>query len=152
MKCTILLLIPICFLSISTLRSQDWQLIYQNDDNGNAVFGELTALKNAIRTGKEIRIAWGFQHPENTVVRVEHVADAAFLTIQSDSIVYAQIRPITGQTPDFENFQILLKENLEWLFIGGTSGAMDTMMRNVITGEIVRHELRKNGFKWFVKE
>ncbi|MEM6543051.1 MAG: hypothetical protein AAF634_17990, partial [Bacteroidota bacterium] len=83
--------------------------------------------------------------------RVEHLADAAFLTIQSDSVVYAQIRPITGQTPDFENYQIILKENLEWTFIGSTKGDMDTMMRNKITGEIIRHQLRKSSFKWFVR-
>ncbi len=152
MRISVLLLFSLFFLSVVPTRSQDWQLRYQNDDKGEAVFGQLENLKSAVRSGKEIRIAWGFQHPDKKEVRVEHIAEAAFLTIQSDSIVYAQIRPITGQTPDFENFQILLKENLEWLFIGGTSGAMDTMMRNVITGEIVRHELRTSSFKWFVKE
>ncbi len=146
-------LVTLLFLFfLTTMNGQEWQLLYQNDENGKAVFGELNNLKKAVRSGKDIRIAWGFQHPEKQKVRVEHIADAAFLTIQSDSIVYAQIRPITGQTPDFENFQMLLKENLEWIFIGGTSGAMDTMMRNVITGEIISHQLRTSNFKWFVKD
>ncbi len=146
-------LVPLLFLFFfTTTNGQEWKLLYQNDENGKAVFGELIHLKEAVRSGKEVRIAWGFQHPEKAEVRVEHLADATFLTIQSDSIVYAQIRPITGQIPDFNNFQLLLKENLEWIFIGGTSGAMDTMTRNVITGEIVSHKLRTSNFKWFVKD
>ncbi|MEM1340393.1 MAG: hypothetical protein AAGF96_21745 [Bacteroidota bacterium] len=145
-------LVPfLLFFFYISVNSQEWKLIYQNDDDGNAVFGALIDLKMAVRNGKDIRIAWGFQHPEKEEVRVEHLADAAFLTIQSDSVVYAQIRPITGQTPDFENYQIILKENLEWTFIGSTKGDMDTMMRNKITGEIIRHQLRKSSFKWFVR-
>ncbi|MEM0939531.1 MAG: hypothetical protein AAGI25_07050 [Bacteroidota bacterium] len=79
------------------------------------VNGDIEALKKAVREGREIRIGWGFQHPERNVISVEHVAEASFLTIQSDAIVHAQIRPIYGQTPDFEAGSIILKENLEWV-------------------------------------
>ncbi|MEM1406136.1 MAG: hypothetical protein AAGG59_05135 [Bacteroidota bacterium] len=142
------LLILICS---SQLLAQNWTMIYQNDENGKAISGDIEALKQAVRSGKEIRIGWGFQHPDEKKISVEHVADASFLTIQSDSIVHAQIRPITGQTPNFNNGTIELKENLEWLFIGGTNGKMDRMTRNVITGEIINHKLTQNRFKWFVR-
>ncbi len=134
------------------LTAQEWKLIYENDKSGKAITGNIEALKEAVRTGKEIRIGWGFQHPSVKKISVEHVADAAFLTIQSDSIVHAQIRPIIGQSPNFDEGTIQLKENLEWVFIGGTNGKMDAMTRNTITGEIVDHKLRTNSFRWFVKD
>ncbi|MEM6524444.1 MAG: hypothetical protein AAF693_11650 [Bacteroidota bacterium] len=141
------------FLSLTTsLSAQEWTLIYHNDEQGNVLSGDIGVLKSVVRNGGEIRIAWGFQHQNIPKVRVEHIADASFLTIQSDSIVHAQIRPITGQVPNFDRGTITLKENLEWLFIGGTNGKMDRMTRNVITGEIVNHVLAQNEFKWFTKK
>ncbi|TRX58850.1 hypothetical protein FNH22_13325 [Fulvivirga sp. M361] len=134
------------------LSAQNWELVYHNDTNGQAVEGNIQNLINAIRTGKEVRIAWGFQHPNIQKISVEHLSDAAFLTIQSDSIVHAQIRPITGQSPDFDEGAIRLKENLEWTFIGGTNGKMDRMTRNVISGEIIEHKLGSSSFKWYVKK
>lgn len=146
-----LLTCSMLLLSIHLL-AQDWAIIYQNDKDGNALKGNIEDLKSAIRNGKEVRIGWGFQHPTRKNISVEHVANATFLTIQSDSIVHAQIRPIIGQSPDFNEGTIKLKENLEWVFIGGTNGKMDSMTRNMITGEIVDHKLRSSSFKWFVKQ
>ena len=100
MALPILSALLLCLTTTSSY-AQDWELVYQNDAQGKTVFGTIDNLKSAVRQGHEIRIGWGFQHPEIEKVSVEHIADAAFLTIQSDSIVYAQIRPIYGQTPDF---------------------------------------------------
>ena len=139
-------------LLVLGLSAQDWKILYENDHNGNPVQGNIEVLKEAIRSGQEIRIAWGFQHPERPKISVEHIANASFLTIQSDSIVHAQISPIYGQVPDFEKGTITLKENLEWVFIGGTNGVMDSMTRNTITGEIIDHQSRAYAFKWFVRK
>lgn len=139
------------FMTIQ-LSAQEWKLIYENDKSGNTISGNIEVLKDAVRDGKEIRIGWGFQHPSIKKISVEHVADAAFLTILSDSIVHAQIRPIIGQSPDFDEGTVQLKENLEWVFIGGTNGKMDSMTRNTITGEIVDHKLRASSFRWFLMD
>lgn len=142
----------ILLLSTLHVSAQNWEVVYHNDKDGNAVEGSFLELKNAIRNGHEIRIGWGFQHPTIKKISVEHVVDASFLTIQSDSIVHAQIRPITGQAPDFKEGVVKLRENLEWIFIGGTNGKMDRMTRNVITGEIMEHQLATSEFKWFVQK
>ncbi|MEM6361750.1 MAG: hypothetical protein AAF149_24290 [Bacteroidota bacterium] len=39
-------------------------MIYQNDKNGTAISGDIEALRQVVRNGKEIRIGWGFQHHE----------------------------------------------------------------------------------------
>ena len=152
MKKTILVA-GLLLMTIFTSNAQStWELIYHNDKNGETVEGNISELIRAIRNGKEIRMAWWFQHPLEEKIKVEHLADAAFLTIASDSIVYGQIKPIYGQIPDFDNAKVTLKENLEWVMIGGTNGKWDTMTRNMTTGETISHELRKTDFKWYVRD
>lgn len=136
---------------IHVASAQKWELVYQNDANGNAIEGNIEALIQAVYDGEEVRIAWWSRKNEEGISRVYHVADAAFLTIMMDSVVMAQIRPIYGQTPEFEDYTIALKENLEWTSIKGTNGHSDAMMRNTITGEIVGHNQRKSACKWYVK-
>ena len=138
-------------LVLSMLSAQEWQHVYTNDENGQTLEGNLQNLKDAIYDGASVRIAWWHHRSGEDHPRVYHLADASFLTIQKDSIVYAQIRPIYGQVPDFNTYKMTLKENLEWNFIGGTNGQMDAMTRNVITGVIVSHTFRKSSFRWYVK-
>ncbi len=150
MKRSFLLL---CFGLLSTsINAQEWKLVYHNDADGNRVAGSIEELIQAVYDGKEVRVAWWSRKNEEGVSRVYHLADAAFLTVMMDSVVMAQIRPIYGQTPDFESYTITMKENLEWVSVGGTNGQSDAMMRNTITGEIVGHNQRKNARKWFVKQ
>ena len=150
MKRLLFLQILLCVFVSSS--AQEWKFVYHNDSDGNAVDGDIKELIQAVYDGKEVRVAWWSRQNEEGVSRVYHVADAAFLTIMMDSVVMAQIRPIYGQTPEFENYTITLKENLEWVAIGGTNGHSDAMMRNTVTGEIVGHNQRKNARKWYVKQ
>ncbi len=136
----------------SIVPAQDnWTLVYHNDPEGQSVQGDISDLIQAVRDGKEIRLAWWAQSPADPKRKVEHLADATFLTIMSDSIVFGQIEPIYGQIPDFNEYTITLKENLEWVMIGGTNGSSDSMTRNTITGEISGHNKRNLSFKWYVR-
>ena len=136
----------------SFCQAQEWKLIYHNDADGKAISGQIADLIQAVRDGKEIRMAWGGQSPNDPKRKVEHLANAAFLTIMSDSIVFGQIAPIYGQTPDFNEFSITLKENLQWVMIGGTNGKSDASMTNQKTGGVVGHNARERWFKWYVKD
>lgn len=144
----------IVFLATSTqsFARQNWTMVYHNDMNGNTIKGNINELINGIRNGEEVRIAWWFQHPTVEKVKVEHLTDASFLTIQSGSIVHAQINSIVSQAPDFQEGAIKLRENLEWVFVGATNGKMDTLVRNVLTGEIIEHKLNTSAFKWYLKK
>ncbi len=134
-------------LSIHTFSQSNWKLIYHNDENGETLSGDIELLKKAIEAGEVVRIGFGSG-------RIKHYTEASFFTIMKDSIVFAQGKPIIGQTPNFETGEIRFKENLEWSFIAGTNGKMTTMMRNVVTGEILGHRVRvrKNDFKWFIEQ
>lgn len=129
----------------------NWELVYHNDVEGNTVGGNIEALIEAVRKGDEIRIYWSAQSPNDKTKKVEHFADAKFLTVLSDSIVFAQIDPIIGQTPDFDSQTIKFKENLQWSLLAASNGKSDTMMRNVVTGEIIGHNLVPFAIKWYTR-
>jgi hypothetical protein len=128
-----------------------WSLVYANNENGNRVSGDLGKLISAVRNGEPIRIGWTIEHPTDESLKVEHFADAKFITILSDSTVFAQIEPIVGQTPSIKDKTVTLKENIEWSFSASSLGNNDSMNINTKTGEIVDHKPFKCGIKWFSK-
>ncbi len=146
-------LIPLLLVFINQVQGQkNWKLIYENDADGNAIFGELNDLISAFQRAESIRIY--FKMGKGATF-VEHTALVKFSTITNSPhgrFVTAQIDPIIGQIPDYEKGQVRLKENLEWALIASTTGQNDQMTRNTITGEIVDHTVRQWGTKWYVQE
>ncbi len=149
----IFFLIVLVFISLGSIAQDksNWKLIYHNDKDGKTIEGKIENLVEAVRIGEKIRVYWSSQRKSDPTKKVEHFSDAKFLTILSDTIVFAQIDPIIGQTPNFDSQTIKLKENLEWSLIAGSNGKSDTMMRNMITGEIVGHGKAKFEIKWYIK-
>lgn len=155
MKYLFFSLVLACMLIDSPLQAQTnskWTLIYENDEVGKVLQGSKENLIEAIRNGQEVRISWLHESPVNPTRKVEHLANAKFMTIMSDKTVFAQIDPIVGQSPDFDEQIITLKENLEWSMIASSSGLNDHMTRNLISGEIVSHGSSRWGIKWFIKK
>ncbi|WP_299431834.1 hypothetical protein [uncultured Aquimarina sp.] len=112
----------------STSESKGWQMVYANDDKGNALSGDLNDLKKAVRQGCEIRVGWGIYNEYKKdglklVVQVEHTAEAQFLTI-SKGHVFAQLSKIMGQAPSRELPHLSLVKTHHWYSILGTTGKM----------------------------
>ena len=153
MKHTFNILLLLLLLGFGVAKAQsNWKLVYENDNNGDPVAGKIENLISAIQEGKQVRIYFIMGRNETYV---EHTTDVKFTTVMSTpdgKFVTAQIDPIVGQIPNFENGTVSLKENLEWSLIASTTGSNDQMTRNLITGEIVEHSMRTWGTKWFVKE
>lgn len=86
-----------------------WRMVYAVDSTGKPTFGQKQDLLAAVRAGLPIRVGWGitWRLSDGTAGGVEHVADAAFLTIHRDE-VFAQIAPILGQAPDARSPAITL--------------------------------------------
>ena len=99
-----------------------WQLVFQNDESGEATFGDKSKLIDAVRSGYPVRIGWGGN-------RVEHVADAEFLTI-FEGEVFAQINAIVGQAPriDGDSIKIRFRTQNHWTKIAGTNGYSTGLM------------------------
>lgn len=152
-KKIIVILLTVCFSVVSQAQDNKfWELVYENDSNGKTIKGNIENLIDAIRNGKQIRIYWSSHRKSDKTKKVEHLTEAKFLTIMSDTIVFAQIAPILGQKPNYDAQSVTLNEQLEWTLIAATNGKSDTMLKNTITGEIISHKLLPLGVKWFVKK
>ncbi len=128
----------------------NWVLIYENDEEGKRVQGSKDQLIKAIQDGEVVRISWVHLISPDPLQKVEHLVEAAFLTIMNDETVLAQIDPIMSQSPDFEGQHIVLTENVEMGLVVSTSGRNNYVRRNMITGEIIDRGSGKRAYKWFI--
>ena len=109
-----------------------WQKVYKNDEHGIGQFGDKQDLLDAARLGYPIRIGFGSN-------RVEHVADADFLTIFDNKELFAQIKPIFGQAPMVhgDSLKIRFRTENHWVMIAGTNGYFTSMMNNYVQDTLV---------------
>ncbi len=150
-----IMILPYLFLliTISANAQQSrsgWTLVFRNDASGAVLFGDKQELIHAVRSGYQVRVGWGHRHPEDDKRSVEHVADAGFLTILSGTEVLAQIDPIVGQRPDYENGLITFREGNSWVQMANTNGKAVQLMRDYTTGKVLETTQRPTGFTWYV--
>ena len=117
-----MVLILFCSCQVPNPPAQGWHKVFQNDEKGAVTFGDKEKLIEAVRLGCPVRIGWGGN-------RVEHVADAAFLTILEGE-VFAQIDKIVGQAPRIEGdtVKIRFRTQNHWTKIAGTNGYSTGLM------------------------
>jgi len=143
----LLILFLLCYSTYC--QSSNWTIVYQNDKNGKVLQGDLGLLRSAIRQGYPIRVGWGSQSDSDPNISVEHVVDASFITILGQKHVQAQIRPIFGQRPSFDEELIRFRDNF-WFMIANTNGKSTTATRNLNTGEIEGEKVSNRKFTWYV--
>ena len=122
-----------------------WQKVFQNDAEGNAIYGDKSNLIDAVRLGYPIRIGWGGR-------RVEHVADADFLTILNGE-VFAQIKSIVGQAPSIQNDSVKIRFRLQnhWTKMAGTNGYYTSIMTDYFQDTLVGGGVdRYTATTWYV--
>lgn len=142
-------ILTFCFTVSSCVNQKEsrggWQKVYENNAQGQVVFGDKTTLINAVRLGYPIRIGWGGR-------RVEHVAEADFLTI-FEGEVFGQIRAITGQAPiiDRDTIKIRFRPENHWTKIAGTNGFSTGLMTNYVRDTIAGGNTdRRAATTWYV--
>lgn len=144
-------LLGLLFLVALACQKQDksnsgWQKVFQNDAGGKTLFGDKSALIDAVRLGYPIRIGWGS-------TRVEHVAEADFLTIFEGEEVFAQIKTIIGQAPAIEEdtLKIRFRTQNHWTKIAGTNGYSTGMMTDYFKDTLVGGGVdRYSSTTWYV--
>lgn len=127
-----LFLLVACACQVQEESRSGWQKVFQNDADGTTLFGDKAQLMDAVRLGYPIRIGWGS-------TRVEHVADADFLTIFEGEEVFAQIRTIMGQAPAIEGDSLVVRFRTQnhWTKIAGTNGYSTGLMSDYMKDTIV---------------
>jgi len=141
----IILVIALSACNTSYKNEGGWQKVFQNNEKGESLFGEKKDLLDAVRLGYPIRIGWGSR-------RVEHVAEAEFLTIFQGKEVFAQIRTIIGQAPSIQNdsLKIKLRNENHWTKIAATNGYSNTLMTNYLNDTIVGGREGYSSATWYV--
>lgn len=145
MRYLVILLLSVTACQSSNETKGGWQKVFQNDQDGKAMFGKKDLLLDAVRLGYPIRIGWGSN-------RVEHVADAEFLTIFQGKEVFAQIKTIVGQAPSIQNdsLKIKLRKENHWTKIAATNGYANTLMVNYLNDSIVGGREGYTTTSWYV--
>lgn len=144
-------LVILCFLCLSSCQqaqqsSSGWRKVFQNDAQGQTTFGDKSALLDAVRLGYPVRLGWGSN-------RIEHVADADFLTIFQGTEVFAQIKPIIGQAPriDGDSLKIRFRPQNNWTKLAGTNGYSTSLMTDYMLDTIVGGGTDRYGAStWYV--
>ena len=68
----------------------EWEIVYKHDENGNLINGDKSLLIEAVRLGYPIRVGFGRRSTNDTLLSIEHIADAEFLTIANGKEGFAQ--------------------------------------------------------------
>ncbi len=120
-------------------QKSQWRLVYANDEQGEPVDGSKAALIDAVRDGKPVRVYTRGR-------RVEHAADAQFLTI-FEGEVFAQLTPIEAQQPETDPARVLFRNpGQKWRSIVGTNGFVTAFMDGRDPNE------RNGATRWFVED
>ena len=102
----------------------------------------------AVRSGQPVRVGWGiaWRLPDGTAGGVEHVAEAAFLTIHRGE-VFAQMPPMLGQTPNAQEPLIAFRTEGDrlWYALLDTTG----QLRGYFTGGSEQRTTRTATY-WYV--
>ena len=131
----------------SFAQQSEWQLVYEHNEQGEAISGSKEALIEAVRAGQDIKIGWKMGSGEKIV---EHWAMAQFMTIMNGE-VFGQITPILSQSPSFDQNIITFREGMKWSFIASTSGKNATYYYS-FDGTALDDSIYRWGNKWYVKK
>lgn len=102
-------------LASTSYSSENWHLAYAHDEQGVTVSGSKDDLIKAVRNGKPVRVSWAGR-------RVEHVADAYFLTV-FEGEVFTQVEAIRAQKPIADPPSIIFHDpEVQWSTILATNG------------------------------
>jgi len=111
---SVIFFLSACATRVSSQQSS-WQLVFENDNEGNTLAGSKAELLSAIRSGKNVRVV--------TIGRsIDHASDAGFLSIYKGE-VFAQIQAIESQRPVNDPIRIEFRTPGEkWRAIIGSNG------------------------------
>lgn len=135
----------ISLLDLSRRIEMSWFLVYEHDEKGSKVFGDLATLINMIEKGAKVRI---LTKDNNT----KSVFDADFVWV-TDGVVFAQnTQNISiGVQPPSEDKQVMHQsDSYHYFVIVNTNGFRDAIRWLVGEHSQKGHNQDKVGMKWFV--
>lgn len=147
--CFVLLFSVSCSKTVDYPQPQAWQLIYQNDYNGNPVSGSIDDLVNSMKKGSPIRVSWGGTEADSS--RWIEFAEPVFTTVMNDTAVVVQLPLSFIQTHYTDPEKAFLQTNppAGWRALVSTTGNYHQFHYNLETGEITREMHSRTNMSWF---
>ena len=138
-------------VEISKNTYEKWQLVFQTDKSGNAVYGTKKDLIKLVREGYPIRIGWEAMGKTS----VEHTIDVRFLTIANEKEVFAMLEPFWSQRPNLKSDTLSITpvaSETSWIL--STNGLRSSMMIDKINDTILNYKPAMFGYpiKWYAKK
>ena len=130
--------------------SNGWQAVYKHNADGSRIYGSKLELLNAIRSGFDIKIVWGFQLQKDTSVRLEHVTTPHFITITKNDEVtaiiqeHALLNSYLSDTPKI-NFPIS-----SWKCVVSTTGTFNAVIYDEHKAALIKDFPQRHIMTWFV--
>lgn len=157
MKNTLCLAAIIC-LAACAPKTHNWNLMLSHTSSGDVTSGSLEELTNAVRSGCQIRVAWGARRAANPNFTIEHVADIQWISVFEGRAVNAQIggmfanQTVLGNSaedhPRFERFGGT-QEAVKWSAEISTSGSFNAIWYKPHNGQLVERVPQNHPMRWY---
>ena len=133
-----------------TVQAQQWNKVLQLDESGKVIFGSKSQLISAIRSGQDVKIAWGWKTEDKSI---EHISIPTWTAILNEKEVLFHIdSQVFGAISWDDAAGTFEGANLEdeWRVIIDTNGTFDAVWYNRKNHEITRRMPQQHNMSWFV--
>ncbi|MEM1036981.1 MAG: hypothetical protein AAGI14_09515 [Pseudomonadota bacterium] len=142
----------------SQSQASSWHLMLSHDRDGAVKAGSERNIVDAVRSGCQIRIAWGGGRADPPRRSIEHVADVKWITVRNGERVSAQIGDFLinlvalGDPPEDhprrEEFGGT-QEVVHWRATLMADGSFDAVWFKPHSGEFITRRPQNHPMKWF---
>lgn len=140
------------FTSCKKSSSNEVQLLYKNDKNGETLLGSKDNVIKAIRQGADIKIGW---QSVGKTRKIEHLSTPIWLAILNEKEVVAYLDPQIFANIDWDNLSAAYVDHknldIEWRVVLTTSGSFDAVWYNRKADSVVRRVPQNHEMTWFAR-
>ena len=138
--------------------SPSWHLMLSHDSEGQVQSGSIENIVNAVRSGCQLRIAWGARRAADPSQTIEHIAEPKWVSVRNGNNVEVQLddflinHSVLGE-PEEEHANrerfggtsktVMWRANLK------TDGSFDAVWYSPQTGELITRIPQQHKMKWF---
>ena len=147
--CLLVLLLVGCVNEETGPEPPAWQLVFQNDFDGNTLGGNVKDLISALKYGSPIRVSWGGMEADGS--SWIEFAEPDFTTVMNDTAVVVQFPLSLIQTHYVDPKESFLKTDppTGWRALMSTDGHYHQFHYNLKTGETTRIMYSRTNMNWY---
>ena len=153
-----LVLGSVTFLLAACTAEPTWHLKLAHTADGEVTAGSSQSLVDAVRSGCQIRVAWGARRAADPTRTIEHIATPGWISVRDGETVEVQLDGfmtnlgVLGEPaedhPRRERFGGTQKA-VSWKANLKTDGSFDAIWYSAHTGDLVEKIPQTHPMKWF---